>query len=176
VTQSPVATESAGRCTELPLPTRPGNLKERTRASPVSPQNTECRWQVLADLPWLRWRAESERHVRNNCGKNLELHLHLGDVGHVFLLATGQTVWCLSTHFHYRRRCVPARPHGVITWEPTSSTLPHQDLCNTALGYGFHFQHRNPGTVPIEGFAHDSGRALVRAECGHPKGSPNTKS
>jgi hypothetical protein len=28
-------------------------------------------------------------------------------------------------------------------------------LRNTTLGYGFHFQHRNPRTLPIEGFAHD---------------------
>jgi hypothetical protein len=44
------------------------------------------------------------------------------------------------------------------------------------LGYGFHFQHRNPRTFPIESLAHDSGRTSVRAECGYPKGSPNTDS
>jgi hypothetical protein len=32
-----------------------------------------------------------------------------------------------------------------------------------------HFQHRNPRTLPIETFAHDSGRTLVRAEYGYPK-------
>jgi hypothetical protein len=44
------------------------------------------------------------------------------------------------------------------------------------LGYGFHFQHRNPRPFPIDSLAHDSGRALVRAEYGYPKGSPNTNS
>jgi hypothetical protein len=38
--------------------------------------------------------------------------------------------------------------------------------------YGLHFQHRNRGTLPAESVAHDSGRNLVRAEYGHPKGSP----
>jgi hypothetical protein len=41
---------------------------------------------------------------------------------------------------------------------------------------GFHFQHRNPRTLPIESFAYDSGRTLVRAEYGYPKGSPYTNS
>jgi hypothetical protein len=40
--------------------------------------------------------------------------------------------------------------------------------------YGFHFQHRNPRTFKIESLAHDSGRTLVRAEYGYPKGTPNT--
>jgi hypothetical protein len=35
-----------------------------------------------------------------------------------------------------------------------------QDLGNTTLGTGFHFQHRNPRALPIESFAHDSGRTL----------------
>jgi hypothetical protein len=33
-----------------------------------------------------------------------------------------------------------------------------------------------PRTLPIEIFVHDSGRALVRAEYGYPKGSPKKKS
>jgi hypothetical protein len=47
---------------------------------------------------------------------------------------------------------------------------------NTTLGYGFHFQHRNSRTLEIESLAHDSGSTLVCAECGYPKGSPNTNS
>jgi hypothetical protein len=50
------------------------------------------------------------------------------------------------------------------------------DLRNTTLGYGFHFQQRNSRTFPIESLAHDSGRNLVRAEYGYPKGSPDTNS
>jgi hypothetical protein len=42
------------------------------------------------------------------------------------------------------------------------------------LGYGFHFQQRNPRTLPIESFAHDSGCTLVHAKYGYPKGSPIT--
>jgi hypothetical protein len=50
------------------------------------------------------------------------------------------------------------------------------DLRNTTLVYGFHFQHRNFRTFPIESLPHDSGRTLVCAEYGYPKGSPNTNS
>jgi hypothetical protein len=44
------------------------------------------------------------------------------------------------------------------------------------MGHGFHFQRRYSGTFPVEDLAHDSGRNLVRAEYGYPKGSPNTNS
>jgi hypothetical protein len=47
---------------------------------------------------------------------------------------------------------------------------------NTTLGYGFHFQHRNSTTFPIESLAHDSGLTSVCAEYGYLKGSPNTNS
>jgi hypothetical protein len=40
----------------------------------------------------------------------------------------------------------------------------------------FHFQHRNSRTFAIESLAHDSGSTVVCAECGYPKGSPNTNS
>jgi hypothetical protein len=44
------------------------------------------------------------------------------------------------------------------------------------LGYGFHFQHKNPRTHPVESLELDSGRALVRAHYGYAKRSPNTNS
>jgi hypothetical protein len=44
------------------------------------------------------------------------------------------------------------------------------------LGYGFHFQHRNPRTFPIESLVHNSGRTSVRAEYGYRKGFPHTNS
>jgi hypothetical protein len=51
-------------------------------------------------------------------------------------------------------------------------------LCNvnTTLGYCFHIQHRNFETFPVEDLGHDSGRTLVRAEYGYPKGFPGTNS
>jgi hypothetical protein len=49
-------------------------------------------------------------------------------------------------------------------------------LLDTTLGYGFHFQHRDLRTLRIESLAYDSGRTLVCAEYGYPKGSPNTNS
>jgi hypothetical protein len=64
--------------------------------------------------------------------------------------------------------------HKEQTYHVISNTQTDLDLRNTALGYGFRFQHRNPRTLPIERLAHDSGRTSVRAECGYPKGSPST--
>jgi hypothetical protein len=57
-----------------------------------------------------------------------------------------------------------------------NNTETNLDLGNTTLGYGFHFQHRNPRTLSIESFVHDSGRIFVRAEYSYPKGSPVTGS
>jgi hypothetical protein len=48
-------------------------------------------------------------------------------------------------------------------------------LTESTLGCGFHFQHRNSGTFPIESFAHDSGRTLVCAEYCYLKGYPTVK-
>jgi hypothetical protein len=50
------------------------------------------------------------------------------------------------------------------------------DLWNTTVRYGHYFKHRNPRMLPINIFAHDCRRTLVHAECGYPKGSPNTSS
>jgi hypothetical protein len=47
--------------------------------------------------------------------------------------------------------------------QQTSHIQTNPDLRNKTLGYGFHFQHRNPRTLPIENLAHDSGRSLVHA-------------
>jgi hypothetical protein len=57
-----------------------------------------------------------------------------------------------------------------------NNTQTNLDLQNTTLGYSFHLKHRNPRMFPIESFAHHSGRTLVCAEYGYPKGSPNTNS
>jgi hypothetical protein len=57
-----------------------------------------------------------------------------------------------------------------------SSTQTNLDLQNTTLGYGFHFQHRNPRTLPMQSCVHDHGRTLVRAEYGYPKRFPHTNS
>jgi hypothetical protein len=59
---------------------------------------------------------------------------------------------------------------------PFNNTETNLALRNTTLGYGFHFQDNNSRTFPIESLAHDSGRTLVCAEYGYPKGSPNTNS
>jgi hypothetical protein len=57
-----------------------------------------------------------------------------------------------------------------------NNTQTSLDLRNTTVGHGFHFQHTNSRTFPIESLAHDSGRTLVLAEYGYPKESPNTNS
>jgi hypothetical protein len=47
-----------------------------------------------------------------------------------------------------------------------SNTQINLDLWNKTVGYGFHFKHRNPRILPIDSFAHDCRRTLVRADCG----------
>jgi hypothetical protein len=54
--------------------------------------------------------------------------------------------------------------HIFIMGDILNNTQTNLDLRNTALRHGFHFQHRNSKTFPIESLAHDSGRSLVRAE------------
>jgi hypothetical protein len=67
--------------------------------------------------------------------------------------------------------------HEMKPWAHLYKKYPNNlVLQNITLGYGFHFQHRNPKMLPIESFVHDSGRTLVRAEYCYPKGSPDTNS
>jgi hypothetical protein len=42
------------------------------------------------------------------------------------------------------------------------------DLWYPTVGHGFHIQHRDPGALPIESPAHDSGRTVVCAEHSYP--------
>jgi hypothetical protein len=62
------------------------------------------------------------------------------------------------------------------TPHPQNYTQINLDLQNTTLAYGFHIQHINFGTFPVEELAHDNGCTLVRAEYGYPNGYPNTNS
>jgi hypothetical protein len=55
-----------------------------------------------------------------------------------------------------------------------NNTQTNLYLRSTTLGYGFHFQHRNPRTLPVNSTAHDSEQTLVRAEYRYPKESPHT--
>jgi hypothetical protein len=65
--------------------------------------------------------------------------------------------------------------HSMII-QVVSYILTNLDLQNSTLGYGFHFQHRNSRTFPIENLSHYSERTLIYSEYGYPKGSPNTNS
>jgi hypothetical protein len=71
---------------------------------------------------------------------------------------------------------VPVESQRVRPWHCSFILKTNLDLRNTTLVYGFHFQNRNSRTFPIESLALDSGRTLVCAEYGYPKGSPNTNS
>jgi hypothetical protein len=68
------------------------------------------------------------------------------------------------------------RIHDMVFSARKTSLFIKQYSNQYVLGYGFHFHHRNSRTFPIESLAHDSGRTLVCAEYGYPKGSPNTNS
>jgi hypothetical protein len=50
----------------------------------------------------------------------------------------------------------------LLTYQNNTET--NLDVRNTTLGHGFHFQHKNSRTFPIESFAYYCGRTLVRAK------------
>jgi hypothetical protein len=64
--------------------------------------------------------------------------------------------------------CVCSSNVGFGGQTPNSSWLSRNEIFhmdrNTTLGYGFHLQHRNSRTFPIESLAHDSGRTLLCAK------------
>jgi hypothetical protein len=55
-----------------------------------------------------------------------------------------------------------------------NNTQTNLDLQNTALGYGFHFQHRHSRTFPSESLAYNTGRTLVCAKYSYLKAPQNT--
>jgi hypothetical protein len=63
--------------------------------------------------------------------------------------------------------------HVLTVWGCTKLQQPTVATSCTAFA---RFQHRNLRTSPMVSFAHDSGSTSVCAECGYPKGSPNTNS
>jgi hypothetical protein len=56
--------------------------------------------------------------------------------------------------------------------QQTTSVQKHPqtdlDLWYPTLGHGFHIQHRDPETLPIESPTHDSRRTMVSAEHPYP--------
>jgi hypothetical protein len=94
-----------------------------------------------------------------------------------------------QTHIHRTETAGnDAHKNALATWTEVKSLHKQQtsniqtnnqtrlDLRNTTPEYCFHIQNIHPGTFPFESFTHDSGRILVRAEFGYPKGSLNTNS
>jgi hypothetical protein len=61
---------------------------------------------------------------------------------------------------------------SALLKQQTTSVQNHPqtdlDLWYPTLGHGFHIKHRDPGALPIEGPAHDSGRTVVCAEHSYP--------
>jgi hypothetical protein len=108
---------------------------------------------------------------------------------HKLCLSPRQETYLAQTRFR-KRETTNNHPHqNVLVTRTKVKTLYKQqtshilnnaqtslDLRNTTLGYGFHFQHGNSRTIPIESLAHDSGRTLVCAKYGYPKGSSDTNS
>jgi hypothetical protein len=99
-----------------------------------------------------------------------------------------QETYLAQTHFH-KTETTNKYPHQnhqnilvtrtqvkTLHKQQTNNTQTNLDLRKTTLGYGFHFQHRNPRMLQIESFAQVSRRTLVCAEYGYPKGSLITNS
>jgi hypothetical protein len=103
----------------------------------------------------------------------------------VFRATPWQETYLAQTHFR-KTETTRNRPKCIGYWEESQNSLQatncsyinntqtNLELRNTTVGYGFHFQHRNSRTIPNESLAHDSGRILVCAEYGYPKGSQIT--
>jgi hypothetical protein len=80
-----------------------------------------------------------------------------------------------QAHFHKMETPSPKWiGYSDVSHNSPQETNFYIKLLKPTLGYGFHFQQRNPRTLPIERFAHDSGCTLVHAKYGYSKGSPIT--
>jgi hypothetical protein len=69
-------------------------------------------------------------------------------------------------------------PKCTRYWKQDKTLHKQQTQANLRLrittpGYGLPFQHRDPKKFPVNSFAHDN-EALIRAEYGASKESPNT--
>jgi hypothetical protein len=64
----------------------------------------------------------------------------------------------------------------AVSWAKVAVVDPGEVGRYAVYIAGIHFQHRNSRKLAIESLAHDSGRTLICAEYGYPKGSPNTNS
>jgi hypothetical protein len=104
-------------------------------------------------------------------------------------VAYRQETYLAQTHVHNTEATGnDAHRNASNTWTKTislhkqqnphiqSNTQTNLNLKNKNVWYCFYVEHRNPRTLPIQRFAQDCRCTLVRAECGYPKGSPNTNS
>jgi hypothetical protein len=108
--------------------------------------------------------------------KYLGLHLDRRLTRHKYIFAKRKQLGITMTKMYWLlgRKSKLSTSNTFLIYKTILKT--NLDLWNTTLGYGFHFQHRNSITFPIESLEHDSGRTLVCAEYGCPKGSPNINS
>jgi hypothetical protein len=160
--------------------------------------HTNCKTNILAIQNWFKkWRKKSNIskpvHVTfiirsETCPLvHINVHLYAEDIKyrglhldrrlayHKHIFAKRKQVGPPSAKCTGYAKASQNIPQAVTshTWNNTQTNL---DLRNATLGYGFHFQHINSRTFPIERFEHDSGRTLVYTKYGYPKRSPNTTS
>jgi hypothetical protein len=105
--------------------------------------------------------------------KNLRLHLDMRLTWHKHIFAKWEQLGITLTKMYWLlgRKSQLSTGNKPLIYK---TILKPIWTWNTTLRYGFHFQQRNPRTLPIESFVHDIGHTLVRAKYGHPKGSPVT--
>jgi hypothetical protein len=87
--------------------------------------------------------------------KYLGLHLDRRLTRHKHIFAKRKQLGLILTEIYWllRRK---SNTLQATNFSYIKNTEINMDLRNTTLGYGFHFQHRNSRTFPIESLAHDN--------------------
>jgi hypothetical protein len=112
--------------------------------------------------------AEDDKYLELNLDKRLTWHKH------IFAKQKQLGITLTKIYSLLGRKSHLATSNKLLIHKTNNQT--NLNLSNTALGYAFHFQHRNSWTFLVEDLAHDSGHTFVHENYGYPKGSPNANS
>jgi hypothetical protein len=147
-------------------------MQNKSQRIQVDPRNIHCTKRNVSPPPppsvHINMQLSQEENV-----KNLSLHLDRRLTWHKHIFAKWKQLGIPLTKKYWllRHKTQLSKRIKLLIYK---TILKPIWTWNTTLRYCFHFQQRNPRMLPIKRFVHDSGRTLVRAEYGYPKGSPIT--